>query len=170
MAFYTDRIRKVASEIPLWLSGADASLAEDSASCRCDIGAVSDESNTRSIADFGGVWLLRLHRDAVDGRVCSPITRDTTGLLHVLSLVAERNQRINAHCAGLHVRISRTERGTTMENLCVGAFPRSFIKHSHSIPLLCAITTSHASVPDEWNASALVSSLHRGFRHFCASS
>ena len=89
MALDTDRIRQLAIAISIWLSGAHASLAEDfSGGCRS--GSVSDESNSGAAYASDGVRVLRLSRNAINGRFCDAFTRHATGLLYFLSFISER--------------------------------------------------------------------------------
>ena len=149
MAFDTDRIRQAAIEISLWLSGADASMAQRSAYSRCRASTVPDEPIVGSASSFGSVRLLCVSRDAANRWVCRAFARDTSGFLHFLSLVNERNQRISASCICVHVRILGHEGGTPLEDLRVSRFPRSLPKHPNAVAFLCPITAGNGFLPGE---------------------
>jgi len=105
---------------------------------------------------FWQCCFLRVSRDAVNRWVCRAFTCDTSGFLHFLSLVDERNQRISARCICVHVRVLGPEGGTPLEDLLIGSFPRSFAKRSNAIAFLRALIAGNGSVPGERNALALV--------------
>src|SRR5206468_10669224 len=151
-----------AIEVPSWLSGADASLAEDPAGSKCRVGTLSDKSNAGSATPIGSVCLLCVPRNAVNRRFCSPPTCDTAWLLHFLSFITERHQRIRAHCIRLHVSLLGAEGRTPLENLFIGGSRRSFNKHSNSVAFLRTITPGHGSAPSEREAHTVASSLRGG--------
>ena len=149
MAFDTDRLRQAATEISLWLSGADASMAQRSAYSRCRPSTVPDEPIVGFASSFGSVRLLCVSRDAANRWVCRAFARDTSGFLHFLSLVNERNQRISASCICVHVRILGPEGGTPLEDLRVGRFSRSLPEHPNAVAFLCAVTAGNGFLPGE---------------------
>ena len=130
-----------------------------SAYSRCRPSTVPDEPIVGSASSFGGVRLLCISRDAPNRWVCRAFARDTSGFLHFLSLVNERNQRISASCICVHVRILGPEGGTPLEDLRVSRFPRSLPKHPNAVAFLCPITAGNGFLPGERHSPALAASL-----------
>src|SRR5215469_6139217 len=105
MAFNSDRIRKAAVKVSAWLSRTDAPMAEDSPSNAFHSGPISDESDNRPASASDRISFLHILGDAVDGRFCGSVTRDPPQLLHFLSLLFERTQRVAVHCLSFYVRL-----------------------------------------------------------------
>ena len=108
MAFHTDRIRQTAVKVSAWISRTDAPMAEDSRQNEFLSGPISDESDNRAASALDRVYLLRISRDALNGWLRDPITRDVPRLFHILPLIVKRNQCISAHCVSVYVRVLGT--------------------------------------------------------------
>ena len=57
-----------------------------------------NKSNAGSGNPFGRLRVLHLPSDAADWRACDAFASDAPWLLHFLSVVHKRNQRIDVHC------------------------------------------------------------------------
>ena len=84
-------------------------MAEDSSSNTFRSVPISDQSDNRPSSAFGRVYFLRIPRNALSGWLRDALTRDVPGFLHILSLIAKRDQRINTHCDSVHVRVLGTK-------------------------------------------------------------
>src|SRR5580765_6795037 len=134
-------------------------MAQHSAYSRCRASTVPDEPIVGSAFSFGSVRFLCVPRDTPNRWVCHALARDTSGFLHFLPLVNERNQRISASCICVHVRIPGPEGGTPLEDLRVSRFSRSLPKHPNAVAFLCSITAGNGFLSGERHSPALAASL-----------
>ena len=123
------------------------------------LSTVPDEPIVGSASSFGSVRLLCVSRDAANRWVCRAFARDTSGFLHFLSLVNERNHRISASCICVHVRIPGPEGGTPLEDLRVSRFSRSLPKHPNTVAFLYPVTAGNGFLPGERQSPAVAASL-----------
>ena len=105
MAFHTNWIRETAIKVSAWISGADASVAEDPAGSRRRAGTISHESNSGAAPAFGRICFLHIPGDAVDGRFCGLVTGNAPRLLYFLSFVTKRSECLLVDCTSIHVCI-----------------------------------------------------------------
>ena len=76
------------------------------------------ESNSGAADASDGVRVLRLSRNAINGRFCGAFARDATGVLYFLSFISERPQRVLVRCLSLHVLTSDLRRNVGGNFIC----------------------------------------------------
>ena len=122
-------------------------MAEDSASNGFHSVALSNQPDDRPAFAVGCVYLLCVSRHAVSGWVRDALTRYVARLLHLLQVIAKRNQLISTHRASVHARVLGTKESMPLEYLSFGDLPRSLTQYPSPVGFLCSTIAGHVFPP-----------------------